>query len=83
MAAAAVRLAERIYPSIAEQKVLFIGAGEMIELCATHFAAQQPRAMTFANRTLERAEELAQPLRGTAVVAERPGRHVRRGRTSS
>ena len=28
------RLAERIYPSIREQKVLFIGAGEMIELCA-------------------------------------------------
>ena len=40
MASAAVRLAERIYPSIAEQSALFIGAGEMIELTATHFAAQ-------------------------------------------
>jgi len=59
MAAAAVRLAERIYPSISEQRVLFIGAGEMIELCAAHFAAQRPRAMTFANRTAERAQELA------------------------
>jgi glutamyl-tRNA reductase len=60
LAAAAVRVAERIFPSIGEQKVLFVGAGEMIELTAAHFAGQHPRAMTFANRTLERAQELAQ-----------------------
>ncbi len=60
MAAAAVRLSERIFPSIAEQKILFIGAGDMIELCATHFAARQPRALSFANRTTERAAELAE-----------------------
>ena len=40
MAAASVKLAERIFPSIAEQRLLLIGAGEMIELAATHFAAQ-------------------------------------------
>src|SRR5438094_3121145 len=59
MAAAAVRLAGRIFPSLKDQNVLFIGAGEMIELCATHFAAQGPARMTVANRTLERAEKLA------------------------
>jgi glutamyl-tRNA reductase len=59
MAAAAVKLAGRIFPSIKDQKVLFIGAGEMIELCATHFAAQGPARITVANRTLERAEALA------------------------
>jgi len=59
MAAAAVRLAGRIFPSLKEQSVLFIGAGEMIELCATHFAAQGPARMTVANRTLERAQKLA------------------------
>src|SRR6185295_4491057 len=59
MAAAAVRLAGRIFPSLKEQSVLFIGAGEMIDLCATHFAAQGPARMTVANRTLERAEKLA------------------------
>ncbi|MFH1604619.1 MAG: glutamyl-tRNA reductase, partial [Pseudomonadota bacterium] len=51
MAAASVKLAARIFPSLKEQKILFIGAGEMIELCATHFAAQQPRALTVASRT--------------------------------
>ncbi|MBV9190406.1 MAG: glutamyl-tRNA reductase [Betaproteobacteria bacterium] len=59
MAAAAVRLAGRIFPSLKDQNVLFIGAGEMIELCATHFAAQGPARMTVANRTLDRAEKLA------------------------
>ncbi len=65
LAAAAVRLAERIYPSIAGQKALFVGAGEMIELCATHFGAHSPRAITFANRTPERARELASRFGGS------------------
>jgi glutamyl-tRNA reductase len=59
MAAAAVRLAERVFGSLGDARTLFIGAGEMIELCATHFAAQRPREMVVANRTVERAEALA------------------------
>lgn len=68
MASAAVRMAERIYPSIAEQRMLFIGAGEMIELCSTHFAAQHPKAMNFANRTVERAQHLADRFRGHTIA---------------
>jgi len=67
MAAAAVKLAARIYPSLRETNVLFIGAGEMIDLCATHFAAQHPRGMTVANRTLERAEHLAHRFNARAI----------------
>jgi glutamyl-tRNA reductase len=67
MAAAAVKLAARIFPSIGEQNVLFIGAGEMIELCATHFAAQGPARLTVANRTLERATALARRFNGRAI----------------
>jgi len=67
MASAAVRFAERIYPSIAEQSALFIGAGEMIELTATHFGARHPKHMTFANRTVERAQHLAERFRGRAI----------------
>jgi glutamyl-tRNA reductase len=59
MAAAAVKLAERIFPSISAQRVLFIGAGEMIELAATHFGAKNPKSMTVANRTVERGRQLA------------------------
>jgi glutamyl-tRNA reductase len=67
MASAAVKLAERIYPSIAEGSVLFVGAGEMIELCAAHFAAQRPKRLTYANRTEARAEQLAQRFGGRAI----------------
>src|SRR5690606_28117199 len=59
MAAAAARLAERIFGDISEQKVLFIGAGEMIELCAAHFVAKHPQRITVANRTAKRAEALS------------------------
>ena len=59
MAAAAVRLAGQLFEELAQTKVLFVGAGEMIELCATHFAARQPKALAIANRTLERGEKLA------------------------
>ena len=76
MAAAAVRLAERIFPDIAQQKVLFIGAGEMIELTATHFAGRHPRAITFANRTLERAEHLAQRFSGRAILLREMPDHL-------
>jgi len=39
--------------------VLFVGAGEMIELVSTHFAARQPHSMAIANRSMERGEKLA------------------------
>lgn len=68
MAAAAVRLAERIFPSIAEQAVLFIGAGEMIELCLDHFAARHPRRIAIANRTVERAQLLARRCNGATLT---------------
>ena len=68
MAAAALKLANRIFGSIKDQRVLFIGAGEMIELVATHFAAQSPKQLTVANRTLERAKQLAERFHGTAIA---------------
>ncbi|MGF6758383.1 glutamyl-tRNA reductase [Paraburkholderia sp. GAS334] len=75
MAAAAVRLAQRIFDKVSNQRVLFIGAGEMIELCATHFAAQQPRELVVANRTAERGSRLAERFNGRAIpLSELPAR---------
>ena len=67
MAAAAVKLAQRIFGDLSTQSVLFIGAGEMIELCADHFAAQKPKKITVANRTLERGEQLAEKIRSQGL----------------
>ncbi|WP_250452366.1 glutamyl-tRNA reductase [Caballeronia sp. ATUFL_M2_KS44] len=75
MAAAAVRLAQRIFENVSSQRVLFIGAGEMIELCATHFAAQNPRELVVANRTAERGEKLAGRFNGRAIpLSDLPAR---------
>ena len=59
----------------ADTRVLFVGAGEMIELAATHFAARQPRQMAVANRTLERGDELASRFGAEAMpLADLPAR---------
>ena len=68
MAAASVRLAAQLFEDLGEARVLFVGAGEMIELVATHFAARTPRAMAVANRTLERGERLAGRLGAEALL---------------
>jgi glutamyl-tRNA reductase len=59
MAAASVRLAAQLFEDLGQISVLFVGAGEMVELVATHFAARRPKSMAVANRTLERGEKLA------------------------
>ena len=68
MAAAAVTLAERLFPSIGEQRVLFVGAGEMIELCAAHFCSRRPRMVTFADRTQGRGQARAERFAGNAIA---------------
>ena len=75
MAAAAVRLAGNLFEDLGKVKVLFVGAGEMIELCATHFAAKSPQALAIANRTLERGEKLASRFGGEVMrLADLPNR---------
>jgi glutamyl-tRNA reductase len=75
MAAAAVRLASQLFEDLSRVKILFVGAGEMIELCATHFSAKAPQQLTIANRTQERGERLAQQFKGESMrLADLPQR---------
>jgi glutamyl-tRNA reductase len=75
MAAAAVRLAGQLFEDLHQTRVLFVGAGEMIDLAATHFAAREPKSMAIANRTLERGEKLASRFGGEAMrLADLPAR---------
>jgi len=67
MAAAAVHLSERIFERLDEQSVLFVGAGEMIELCAAHFADARPRRLAIANRTPARAQPIAERFNGEVM----------------
>ncbi len=68
MAAAAVKLAERIFGDLGQTRMLFIGAGEMIQLCLAHFAAKQPQALAVANRTVARGEALALQYGGKSLA---------------
>jgi len=68
MAAACVRLASGIFENIKDTRILFVGAGEMIELCVAHFADKSPRAITIANRSAKRAEALA-ALHGASCIS--------------
>jgi len=75
MAAASVRLAGQLFEDLSKIKVLFVGAGEMIELVATHFAAKSPKSMAVANRSLERGEKLAGRLAAESIrLADLPHR---------
>ena len=67
LAAAAVRLALLLYGNLKDENVLFVGAGEMIELCAAHFAAQSPKSITIANRTMEKGQTLARTVHAEAI----------------
>jgi glutamyl-tRNA reductase len=74
MAAASVKLAQGIFESLKDLSVLLVGAGEMIELCAAHWAPH-PRRMVVANRTSERARTLASRFQADDMtLAELPQR---------
>ncbi len=75
LAAAAVRLAGQLFEDLASIKILFVGAGEMIDLAATHFAAKKPALMVIANRSSERGEALAAKFHAqTMPLADLPAR---------
>lgn len=67
---AAVELARKIFGELTSKTVLVIGAGEMAELAAAHFLAQGVQHMLVANRTLERAVELAKRFRAETIAFE-------------
>ena len=67
---AAVEMARKIFGELAGKKVLLIGAGEMAELAAEHLVGQGVAEVVVANRTLERAVNLARCYSGRAVALE-------------
>ena len=64
---AAIELSKKIFGSLENKKVLLIGAGEMAELAAEHLVGNGAKDVVVANRTLERALDLAKRFNGSAV----------------
>ncbi len=67
---AAVELARKIFGDLAGKKVMLVGAGEMAELAAEHLVGQGVAEVIVANRTLQRAVNLARCFNGRAVALE-------------
>lgn len=67
---AAVELARKIFGELAGKKVMLVGAGEMAELAAEHLVGQGVEEVIVANRTLQRAINLARCYNGRAVSLE-------------
>ena len=75
VAYAAVDLAKRIFTDLSEQTVLLIGAGETIELVARHLKQNKVKHIIVANRSIERAQRLADEVNSEAIsLAEIPNR---------
>jgi glutamyl-tRNA reductase len=67
MSSAAVQLAKKIFGSLTGRRAMVLGAGEMAELALECFAAEGVRTAIVANRTFERATELATRHGATAM----------------
>ncbi|MDF2179388.1 glutamyl-tRNA reductase [Aliiglaciecola sp. CAU 1673] len=76
VAFASVQLAKHIFSSLEKVKVLLIGAGETIELVARHLSEQGVSQMMVANRTLARANELAEPLGAQVMTLSQIPEHL-------
>ncbi|MDA9296099.1 glutamyl-tRNA reductase [Burkholderiales bacterium] len=64
LAAASVKIGERIFGSLVDLKVLFVGAGEMNRVSAEYFVSVGVHGVSFANRTESHGRDLAEMLEG-------------------
>lgn len=76
VAYAAVTMAKRIFGNLSTGSIILIGAGETIELVARHFRRQGAQRIIVANRTLSRAQDLADTINGDAIVLEHVDRFL-------
>ncbi len=65
---AAVELAKKIFGELKGKSVMLIGAGEMGELAARHLVNNGIKEIFIANRTFERAVNMAKDFNGTPVM---------------
>lgn len=64
---AAVQVVEKIFSSLDKKSALVIGAGETGELAAIHLRDKGVGKITISNRTIERAEKLAEKVHGEII----------------
>ncbi|MGI9102483.1 MAG: glutamyl-tRNA reductase [Terriglobales bacterium] len=74
---AAVELARQIFGSLADRKVLLLGAGKMSETAARYLMKNGANDVRVINRTIDHAQQLAETLQGKAFAFEQRISQVR------
>lgn len=64
---AAIELAKKVFDTLEGRTILVLGAGKMSELTAKHLVSNGVKSVLVANRTFERAQELADRFNGEAI----------------
>jgi glutamyl-tRNA reductase len=77
VAYAAVQLAKHIFAELPKRSVLLVGAGETIELVAQHLKEQGVTCLAVANRTISRAEALAETLDASVYTLSQVPEHLK------
>lgn len=77
VASAAVAMARTVFASFDNRTALMVGAGETIALAARHLYADGLRRMIIANRSIERARELAAEFHGYAISLDDIPNHLK------
>lgn len=78
VAFAAVSLAKQIFGNLDQSTVLLVGAGETIELTTRHLHSQGVKKIIIANRSIERAQKLADAFHGEAISLQQISEHLHR-----
>lgn len=77
VASAAVAMAKTVFASFENRTALLVGAGETITLATRHLHADGLRRLIVANRSIERARELAAEFQGFAIGLDEIPAHLR------
>ncbi|QJR79694.1 glutamyl-tRNA reductase [Alteromonas pelagimontana] len=77
VAYAAVQLAKHIFSALPKRSVLLVGAGETIELVAQHLKEQGVGRLAVANRTVARAQALAEKLDADVLTLSQLPEHLK------
>jgi glutamyl-tRNA reductase len=77
VASAAVAMARTVFASFENRTALLVGAGETVALAARHLYADGLRRMIIANRSVDRARELAAEFHGFAIGLDEIPNHLK------
>ncbi len=61
-------IAKKIFGDISQTRIIFVGAGEITEMCAKYFIQHNPKNISIANRSIQKGRALAKKINGEACL---------------